>query len=184
MMPNKAPNGNGTAPHKPSIAPHLRVKLSSPEDPKPNTHGHMPAANFEGSQNGAAHHLEDQEQLYTQATPQHTALPVQQHDVDAQWHHEAAEVLRSGSLQHLQNGDTALQHLEHATETAADFTGNGASSAPTVPDKSAAVSYRSGDPASMRSLQGRHVQGIVFDTETTGKPPVTTSSCFSMNERD
>ncbi len=173
-MPNKAPNGNGTAPHTPSIAPHLRVKLSSPEGPKPNTNGHMLATpHIDGSQNGAAHHLEDQEQLYLQPT-QHASHPVQQHDVDAQGIHEAAEVLHSASLQHAQTGDTAQQHSQYVTAKAADSADSGGSLATTAPKNSAAVSNGSEDPASMRSLQGSHVRGIVFDTETTGKTPIVT----------
>ena len=175
MMPNKAPNGNGTAPHTPSIAPHLRVKLSSPEGLKPSTNGHMTAAHTDSSQNGAAHHLDDQEQLYPQPT-QDTSQLVQHDDVDAQGFHEAAEVLRSGSLQHEHNGGAPLQQSEYASENAAVLTHNGAGSAPMAPDSSAATSNGSGFPASMRSLQGSHVRGIVFDTETTGETSVTTIS--------
>lgn len=172
MMPSKTAHGIATGPYTPSIAPHLRVKLSSAEDPKAHTNGHMLAALTEGSQGGIAHHLEDQEQLYMPSTPQHRSQPVQQHDGDAEGAYEAAEVPHSGLL-HLQNGHTARQQLENGEAKAADPAQSAASPTQKALDKGGAVTVGSGDPRRMTTLQGKSVRGIVFDTETTGEIPVT-----------
>ena len=171
MMPSKTANGITAGPHTPSIAPHLRVKLSSAEDAKAHTNRHMLAALLEGSQSGIAHHLEGQEQLYMPSTPQHMLQPVQQHDGNTQGNHEAAEVPPFG-LQHLQNGHSPHQPLEHAEAEAADSAESAGSFTPKAREKSGAETAGSGDTRRMTTLQGRPVRGIVFDTETTGETSV------------
>ena len=169
MMPSRTANDVASGPYTPTIAPHLRVKLSNGEDPKAYTNGHMLAANFEGSQSGAAHHLEDQEQLYSHSMPQHTSQVVQRDDGDAQSDYEAAEGPQSSNLQLAQREDTARQQLGFAKAEAADSDESAASSPPEALDGRAIVHLGKQDPGHMTSLQGHRVRGIVFDTETTGE---------------
>ena len=170
-MPSRTANGVAHGPYTPAIAPHLRVKLSNAEDPKAHTNGHTLATRIEGSQNGAAHHLGDQEQLYSQSMPQHISQSVQRQEEDARSDREAVDDPHFGNLQLAQKGDAARQQLELAKAEAADSNEPASSSTPEALDDRAALNLGEQDPGRMTSLQGRRVRGIVFDTETTGEVP-------------
>ena len=171
-MPSRAANGVAISQHTPAMPPHLRAQMSIAEGMSAHANGHALAAYSDRSQNGIAPLLEEFSSLELGAQPGLQPVePIQQHSGDGMaGNQQVIQSQSTASLRHLENGLPAQQQ-ESQAKADTFISDTAAASSVAVPlDNSAAVQDSGvADPGHMTSLQGRHVRGIVFDTETTGK---------------